>query len=173
MTILHPCLHCHRRESCEVRKAKAKAIAGARLTVARFRCSLAEPDFPPGCRVTAILTSYGEGNYAYGEDLRRTNRPVAGTVMRWAQGRVVVLFDEPITLASRLGEAGVRVLKLPSRRLKPLEEAPRELCACDFPKAADGSCALPEGLVCHHPPLDEATKTAIADLATLRAVGSA
>ena len=49
MTILHPCLHCHRREGCDVRKAKAKAIAGARLTVARFRCDLGQADFSPGC----------------------------------------------------------------------------------------------------------------------------
>jgi hypothetical protein len=84
MTI-KPCLWCHRKRDCGIKRDKLKAVRGAGLTQIVFKCPIPEQDFPPGCFVRALLKD-------------RTGFipriPVQGVLMKhWRKG-VLICLDE-------------------------------------------------------------------------------
>lgn len=130
MTVLHPCLHCHRKADCQIKRDALIRIRGLGLTKATLRCKIPEQDFPAGSRVSVRTFILNYGQYAdSGPVAVRTDR--IGAVAHWRNRKATVVLDKDQEIES-LDDDDVRigVVKVPSDRLTRLDEVTKEMCDC-------------------------------------------
>ena len=136
MTV-HPCLNCHRRRDCEIKREKLKGVRGLKLTAIRFRCTIPQDDFPPGCRVLARVHNMAEWWS------RSSMVTLSGTVMKhWKNGVLIAVdFDSRESYLENLVYPDERpiemgdVISVRTDRLERLPEPSVRVCK---------SCGTPE-----------------------------
>lgn len=149
MTVIHPCRHCPKRPSCEMRAKASAAMANGPLvvTLARLSCREYDDMFSIGERVIASIG----GIYA------RHRFDVRGTITGQSakkRGRWVVQVDEDDADKTGFdadeygfGETGPRpFISVWPNRLTKLDEPLREMCTfCGNAKGPNGEHLAPKG----------------------------
>lgn len=128
MTVLHPCHHCHRKPSCEIRTKTLAGIRGLGITIARVRCRIPEQDFPPGAVVDVSAFELAEGAYA-DDGYRKTKVTRRGIVRSWHERKAVIVLDKDQEIQKPEG-AAIGYLKVTSDRLTATGLPSVELCKC-------------------------------------------
>jgi hypothetical protein len=148
MTVLHPCLHCHRRDGCGIRTGLVTRLKGSGITKATVKCKIPEQDFPPGSvvMVQAFEIVENQADYA-GPDFFKQRTDRRGVVRGWRSRLCQVILDKDAEIEQLSGNP-IAYLKVPSDHLTLLAEPVRELCACgldaercensDYPSVREG-----------------------------------
>lgn len=148
MTLLHPCLHCHRKADCPIKAATSAKLRGLNITKATLRCAIPKEDFPVGAVVDVAafeILEDGDGNTGKSSIVRR------GVISSWHKGKATVVLyrDQEIAVAD---ENAIGYLKVATDRLSRVDAPIVELCTCgldvkrcdnsDYPsiRTGDWSC---------------------------------
>lgn len=140
MTVLHPCLHCHRKEICEIKRDALKQIRGIGITKAKLRCKLPEQDFPPGSIVSVRAFELRPGGY-WDEDAVKSVVHRLGIVHSWRNGEALVVLNKDQEIRKFFDETDcIGLLRATSDRLTRIGDALIDLCSCGLSadRCADG-----------------------------------
>jgi hypothetical protein len=143
MTVLHPCLHCHRRPDCEIKARTLTLLKGSGITKANLKCSVPEKDFPPGSVVMVKAFELVEDC----EDFTPTPTSRRAVVRQWRNRLASVVLEKDQEIAQPSSNP-IAYLKVPSDRLTLVDEPVRVLCRCgldavrcesnDYPSVRNG-----------------------------------
>lgn len=157
MTVLHPCLHCHRKASCEIKRDALKQIRGIGITKAKLRCKIPEQDFPPGSIVSVCAFELRPGFYGDDGPAKATIHRT-GVVSRWRGGEALVILNKDQEIMKFFDETDrIGLLHATSDRLTRVGDALVDLCSCglpatrcmddDMPRIRTGDWVCPEKIV--------------------------
>ena len=92
MTVLHPCLHCHRKSDCQIKRDMHVRLRGSGVTKATLRCKVPESDFPPGSIVSvrAFEMRWDEDGY---RDITSVAVDRLGVIRQWRAGKAWVVLN--------------------------------------------------------------------------------
>lgn len=132
---MHPCAQCAHSRTCELRKEKAEALRGMKLTSVRFRCPILEGQFKPGMVCNGTFPAvWGIGF----EGPERGNLNVI--FMGWSKDHKKAKIyipdsdDTDAYLAKREDEP-LKICKVWPKYLKPTEEVVPACQACGLPNS--------------------------------------
>lgn len=123
MTVLQPCLHCHRSADCETKRSTLARLRGLSITKANVRCRVPKEDFPEG---SVVDVKAFEIDTEYSNKFHVVKR---GVIARWRSGKVSIVLDKTQEIETPDGH-NIGYLHVTTDRLTKVEGATRELCKC-------------------------------------------
>jgi hypothetical protein len=157
MTVLHPCLHCHRKADCQIKRDTHAKLLGTGITKANLRCKIPEQDFPPGARVIidAFEIRAGEHNAYVDRDDRKCATKRTGVIRCWSGSKCWVVLDKGQEIRKLYDEDDkIGLLSATTDRLTRIGDDVVLLCACgldagrcannDMPSTRTGKWSCPD-----------------------------
>lgn len=136
MTVLHPCLRCHRKDDCEIKQNTLKQIRGAGVTKAKLRCKIPEQDFPLGSVVSVQAFEIRETARGDFDDLAKVRVDRVGVVRSWRDGKACVVLNKDQEIQKLYDENDrIGFLHVTSDRLTRISDAFVDLCKCGLPES--------------------------------------
>lgn len=154
MTVLHPCLHCHRKTDCQIKRDTLLKLRGCGITKATLRCKIPQADFPPGARVVVDAFEIILEDHDWERRMiRRT-----GVVRSWIASQACVVLDKDQEIQMNFKDQGsIGMLRCTSDRLTRIDGPLVDLCSCglstercengDMPSIRSGKWGCPQTLM--------------------------
>lgn len=143
MTVLDPCLHCHRKADCPIKRDTLARLRGLNITKARIRCRIPQEDFPAGSAVMVEAFELTEASFG-DDDWRKCKTYRRGIVSRWHRGEATIVLDKDQEIQSpHTGANPIGYLKVKSNRLSKVDAPIVELCSCGLSQERCANAVYP------------------------------
>lgn len=128
MTVLHPCLHCHRKSDCQIKIDTLAGLKGLRISKANLRCKIPRQDFPIGASVTVQAFELFDCGYSDAESYRKSAITRRGVVSAWKGNKATVVLDKDEEIETPDGN--IAHLHAEPDRLARIDAPLVEMCSC-------------------------------------------
>lgn len=130
MTALHPCLHCHRKADCPIKKTTLERLRGLGITNANLRCAIPCGDFPIGTTVDVKAFEFVDAaSGPDGPDLRKRAVVRRGVVSRWNKNKATIVLNKDQEI-EQFDKPPIGCLKVETDRLTRIDVPIADLCRC-------------------------------------------